>query len=109
MQTIAASDAAISAGSVQSSALASTACGVRTLLSPLCATRSAMLARACGSGSLGWNTSAGNAAAKCVTCSPLPLASSSTAPLAGRMTPQHFEDRAAIAQGPKARRASRMS
>ena len=63
---------------------ASSATAGRTLARPLSRAQSSMLARAELSGSLGWKMRSGRAAAKCMTCSPEPLATSSTRPLAGR-------------------------
>ena len=50
------------------------------------------------SGSLGWKVRSGRAAAKCMTCSPEPLATSSTRPASGRCAAQHIEDRLAVAR-----------
>lgn len=54
------------------------------MASPASSRRWAMLARAAGSGSLGCQQRVANRCAKCMTCSPLPLASSRTLPLDGK-------------------------
>src|SRR6266702_4879402 len=79
MQTIAAA-----ASMPHDASRTSSASGGRTLASPLCAVHAAIDARASSSRSLGCQTRCGSAAAKWIACWPVPLAISSTVPVAGR-------------------------
>jgi hypothetical protein len=51
---------------------------------PAAEIHAAMLARCVPPGSLGWNTRPGDCVANHATCSPVPLAISSTVPVTGR-------------------------
>ena len=68
----------------QTSDAASRAIAGRMLWSPRAADQASILARAAGSGSLGWNMRPGLLLAKCEMCSPVPLATSRTRPREGR-------------------------
>ncbi len=72
--------------------------------------QASILARLSATGSVGCQTSSGKAAAKCITCSPVPLAISSTVPVDGRQlfSTSRMGSRLRAADGEKRRGSSGM-